>query len=275
MRYCWPLCEKVRWPVLANVAVVRAQLGALVVAEGQHQVPAVVLERTEALGQAEAAFARAVLGMRVADRDVGIGPVALGDEVDDAGDGVGAVQGRGAVGQQFDAVDGRDRNRIEVEAGGEAGERLAAELRQALAVQQDQGTGFAHVMDRNAREAEGAAADRCRFAGRALHRRHALHQVGHRGHARSADGLGGNDRDRQRALGRDPLDRGTGDLHALHGLRRRLLLLRRLLFLCQHRRGGDDQAEGHAAGKHQAQGLRQSFFFKHGCSYRMKMGTRR
>jgi hypothetical protein len=79
------------------------------VAEGQHHVPAVVLERTEALGQAEAAFAGAILGMRVADGDVGIGTVALGNEVDDAGDGVRAVQGRGAVGQQFDAVDGRDR----------------------------------------------------------------------------------------------------------------------------------------------------------------------
>jgi hypothetical protein len=81
-------------------------------------------------------------------------------------------------------------------------------------------------------------------------------------------------------FGRDPLDRRTGDLHALHGLRRlRLfglhLALQALLLLCQHRQGGGDQAERKAAGKHQAQGLRQSFFFKHWCSYRPKMGFRR
>ena len=39
------------------------------------------------------------------------------DEVDHAGDGVGAIQGRGAVRQHFDAFDGRQGDRIEVDGG--------------------------------------------------------------------------------------------------------------------------------------------------------------
>ncbi|KAG0751643.1 hypothetical protein G6F24_014148 [Rhizopus arrhizus] len=57
---------------------------------------------------------------------------AFGDDVDHAGDGVGAVDRRGAVGQHFNALDhrGRDGSQVGVAAGADA---------HALAVQQHQG----------------------------------------------------------------------------------------------------------------------------------------
>ncbi|KAG1533540.1 hypothetical protein G6F50_015843 [Rhizopus delemar] len=58
--------------------------------------------------------------------------VLAGDDVDHAGDGVGAVDRRGAVGQHFNALDhrGRDGSQVGVAAGADA---------HALAVQQHQG----------------------------------------------------------------------------------------------------------------------------------------
>src|SRR5690606_30542444 len=48
---------------------------------------------------------------------------AAGDDVDHAGDGVGAVDGRGAVLQHLDAVHQRQRDGVEVHRGAHAGAR--------------------------------------------------------------------------------------------------------------------------------------------------------
>src|SRR5690606_2006418 len=70
----------------------------------------------------------------LADVDLGFSAIEAlaGDDVDHAGDGVGTVDGRSAVLQHFDALDGRHRDlaQVLVAAGGGT---------QALAVHQHQG----------------------------------------------------------------------------------------------------------------------------------------
>ncbi len=75
----------------------------------------------------------AVLSDAVVRRHFEALEVVLEDEVDDAGDGVRTVHGRGAAGDDVDAVDQAGRDRADVDhAGGRGG-------RDALAVDQDQG----------------------------------------------------------------------------------------------------------------------------------------
>ena len=62
----------------------------------------------------------------------------FGDHVDDAGHGIGAIHGRGAVRQDFHAFDGGGGNRIDIDEHGLETGRRAIE-RQAAAVQQHQG----------------------------------------------------------------------------------------------------------------------------------------
>jgi hypothetical protein len=79
---------------------------------------------------------RNVVGEAVAQGGLGAVEVAAGDQVDDAGHGVRAVDRRGAVGDHLDAADRRGRDLVQVAQGLDD-----AVGRQAAAVQQQQG-GF-------------------------------------------------------------------------------------------------------------------------------------
>ena len=93
-------------------AVLGVQFFLLVVAVGQQHVEAVGIEVAEALRHREVgAPAAFFLRMRVGCFDVKGLLVLLQDEVDHAGDRVRAVQRRGAIGQDLDALDRGQRDR--------------------------------------------------------------------------------------------------------------------------------------------------------------------
>src|SRR3546814_4978455 len=73
--------------------------------------------------------------------------VALGDEVDDAGDRVGAIGGHRRAGQRVDALDQRERDVVEVDS--------AVDVRrsEAVAVQQDDVAGRAEAAKIDVRSA--------------------------------------------------------------------------------------------------------------------------
>ncbi|MNM72549.1 hypothetical protein D3C81_842460 [compost metagenome] len=200
---------------VGELAVDGSELVALVVAKGQHHVVAIFVQVAKALGGADAFLTRTVFGCGITDGHITDRRIVLGNEVDHAGDGIGTVQSGSAIGQQFHAFNCRDRDRVQVETGGETRQRLAAELGQAFTVQQDERTRLTHVMHGDTGEAEGAAANRGTFAGGALGGRELLDQIGDRGGARCADGFSGQDGDRQGAFGGDTFDRRAGDFNAL------------------------------------------------------------
>jgi hypothetical protein len=104
-------------PVLEKNAVLRGQDILLVVVDHAENIVA-VLSSLPKPSTVDAVFAAAlVLGRDHFGGDVGDVDRALGDEVDDAADGVRAVDGRGAVAQHFDAFQGGDGNDVEVDAG--------------------------------------------------------------------------------------------------------------------------------------------------------------
>ena len=78
----------------------------------------------------------------------------FGDHVDDAGDGVGAIHGRGAVREDFHALDGGGRNRVDVDEHGLEAGRRAIE-RQAAAIEQHQRALRAHAAQIGLRTAIG------------------------------------------------------------------------------------------------------------------------
>src|SRR5690606_9502242 len=102
-------------------------------------VEAVLGEVTEAGGDAGLALAVGIdaRGGVVGEADLRALEVALGDHVDHAGHRVGAVHGRGAVGQHFHAFDGGGGNRVDVDELGLETRRRAV-VRQATAIQQHQ-----------------------------------------------------------------------------------------------------------------------------------------
>ncbi|MFE0499815.1 hypothetical protein ACFW0P_03430 [Lysobacter soli] len=63
----------------------------------------------------------AALGQAVARGDFATLLLLLQDDVDDAGHGIGAVDGRRAAAHHFDAVDHRERNAVEVGQAAEVG----------------------------------------------------------------------------------------------------------------------------------------------------------
>ena len=160
---------------------------------------------------------------RAADFKAGV--VLAQDEIHDATDGVGAVDGRSAVFQDLDAVNGCKRDGVQVH-------RLAVQTvwRHAPTVEQDQGVLRAQATQGNARRAivgGSARVDRAVEKVTALVADHVvntgavggqgLHQLLGAGDAGSGDVFSANDLDRQRAFALDALDAGARDFNALLG----------------------------------------------------------
>src|SRR3546814_13910898 len=82
--------------------------------------------------------------------------VALGDEVDDAGDRVGAIGGHRRAGQRVDALDQRERDVVEVDS--------AVDVRrsEAVAVPQDDVAGRTEAAKIDVRSAAVTVVDRYR-----------------------------------------------------------------------------------------------------------------
>ena len=112
---------------------------ALVHVDAGIDVVAVFGQVTEATGDAGLGFAERIeaRGGVPGTADLQSLVTALGDDVDDAGHRVGAVHGRGAIGQHFHALDDRGRNGIDVDELGLEACRCAV-VRQAAAIQQHQ-----------------------------------------------------------------------------------------------------------------------------------------
>ena len=193
----------------------RTQLRAPVGAGGQHHVVAVGLEIAVALGHADVGLARTTARIRDARGADAVGGAAPGDEVDDAGDRIRAVQRRRAVGQHLDALDRRDRDAIEVDGVRRAGQRLPAERRQPPPVEQHQRAVLAEVVDRDAGESEALGTDRTRFDRRAHDGRQVLDEIGSRRVAAALDRLALDHLHRQRRLGIDAADRRARDLDTI------------------------------------------------------------
>ena len=134
-----------------------AQGALLVVVEHAEHADAVAPQVAPAARQVDALLVAAALAPGLVAL-VGEGAAldrALGDEVDDAADGVGAVDGRGAVAQHLDPFQRRHRDDVQVDRVGEVGV-----VGQAPAVQQHQGLVAAQAAQVGHGAPAGAGADR-------------------------------------------------------------------------------------------------------------------
>ena len=157
-------------------------------------------------------LAVAVLRQAVVDVDFEPLVVVAQDEVDDAGDCIGAVDGRGAARQHIDPFDQRHRHRADVDRGGAVQATDVA----AAVDQHERSFGPESAQAENARAVAEARTDGLLGRHRLQQRRNVVDHVRHRELARCAD-LGGGDRfDRQRmgVIARDP---GTRDDDFLDG----------------------------------------------------------
>jgi hypothetical protein len=205
-----------------EVAVAALQRLVLAISERAHDVEAVAVQVAEAAGAGEAVdVAAARLGLVHERLQVHAGEVLARDEVDHAAHRVRAVDRRGAVLQHLDALDGGERDLVQVD-----GAAVQAMRGDAPAVQQHEGRirslaaqvgrARAVVAARRARDHVGVArevVEAVRVGGE-LH-----HQLLGRLDARALDVLARDDLDGQRALGLDALDVAARDLDALAGLR--------------------------------------------------------
>ncbi|MNI49328.1 hypothetical protein D3C73_1039310 [compost metagenome] len=226
-------------------------VGAEAAVLGQHRLLVTVLctqgQRATVIGHAVdevVGFLVAVALAVLAAVDAGFQAIEVlaGDDVDHAGNGIGAVDGRCAVGQHFHALDdrGRDRRQIGVATGADA---------HALAVQQHQGALRAEVAQVNvlaadffARRQGIGAADRRRTGGRQV-----LHDVGNAGEALLFN-VGALQRDHRLCGFHARLaDARTGDRNAVQvGRAAGSCVLRRSEGRCQGKRNaGRQQAEPH------------------------------
>ena len=227
------LCGRVQARITERAVLAdRAEAGARVVRAGAAGagVPAVTGKHRLLLGilgrQGDAtALALGTQGERIlggvavafavlADIDLGLGAVKAlaGDHVDHAGDGIGTVDGRSAVLEDLDALDGRHRDlaQVLVAAGGGA---------QALAVHQHQGavgTQVAQVdvvtTDVLARGQRIGTRDRRRAGSGEV-----LQHVGDRGEALLFQRFAGHGQDRLLGFHVSPADARTGDFQAIQG----------------------------------------------------------
>ena len=205
-------------------AVVGVEVLLLVVVEHAEDVEAVFFQIAVApTGAHVLGRAATAVGRRFAAQGQGaIGKGFLGDEVDHTADGVGAVQGRGAVAQHFHALDGGKRDHVQVHrAAGRVGPRQGI-VGQASTVEQHQRlvrADAAHVGKRRTAsgraDGAGAVVDR-------LTASDALDQFGSGGHALFAQLVSLEDGDRHRRFRIDPANRRTGhfDPLQLRGRRR-------------------------------------------------------
>ena len=198
-------------------AVLRGQYILLVVINHAENIVAVRIELAEARRQVDAVFASPlVLGRDDFGGNVGDIDRALGDEVDDAADGVRAVDGRGAVAQHFDALQRGDGNDVQVDAG-----TVIRMVGDAPAIEQHQGLVAAQA----AQVGAGLAA-RGQAAGIAADGIAAAHAGGIRGdlaehflgcgQALFGEILGLEDGQGRRRFRHEALDGRAGDFDALH-----------------------------------------------------------
>jgi hypothetical protein len=109
------------------------------IVEAGHDVPAAAAE-AGAAGQRQPALLAVVLpGYAARNRRPDALQVVLEDDVDDPGDGVRTVGGRGAAGDHLDAIDEQGGNDLEVDRAGGRRRHVAA------AVNQDQGAALAQT----------------------------------------------------------------------------------------------------------------------------------
>jgi len=237
----------------ADVAadLVAAEDDAARVVRGAHQQAA-------ALG-AGAEQQRGLLGVAAAHRRVAAAVAHLAtlevlaqDDVDHAADGVGAVQRRGAVGQDLDPFHRRQRDGVEVGRG--AGARR---VRRAAAVDQHQGAVGADAAHVHLRHRLGAAA-RARAEAAERGEGAVAQQLGHRDVAAGVDRGAVDHGDRDRALDVGALEARAGDGDPVQGL-----CLAGGAFLC------GDAAGGQGAGDAQRQRRQPrcgAWMVFHGCS---------
>ena len=194
-----------------KVAVRLAQLRALAPTHAAEDVEAVVVDTAVAAGKgAEDHFAALESRLRCLQVVFDALKLPAGAEIDDPRDGVGTVNGRGAVGQDVHGLDQRRGDAVEVH--GLASPRFLGE---PLAVEQDQ-RALAAQGPQAVEIEEALVAHRSRVGSelRRLDRRHRIqHLVGAGGRA-NHDIVLGQGRDHLRALLRPPDDR-TGDQHLL------------------------------------------------------------
>ncbi len=137
--------------------------------------------------------------------------VVVHDEVDHAGHGVRAVDGRCAAGQDFDALDQRGRDLVQVGRGVAWGA-----CRQAAAVDQHQGAAGAEVTQVDGRGAGGAVRDLAALVGERLGQ--VVDQAFDGTHAFELDVLGADHGHRAHAFQVGGRDARTGHLDALQRL---------------------------------------------------------
>jgi len=165
-------------------------------------------EIAEAAGSGDALLIAAdVLGRRVLGGDIEAPVVFAQDEIDDAADGVAAVDRRRPVLEHLDPIDRREGNRIEILTA-----RREGMVSYAAAVDQHDGELKAESPQRPAREAEAiaatAAAETLRHIERAIARRcgDAVDQLGSGLEVRALDLVTRDDLDRQAGLALDSRD---------------------------------------------------------------------
>ncbi|MNM15101.1 hypothetical protein D3C81_253240 [compost metagenome] len=240
---------------LGEVAVLRGQHLLLVVVDDAENIVAVGVELAEARRQIDAVFAAAlVFGRDDFGRDVGDIDRALGDEVDDAADGVRAVDGRGAVAQHFDTFQGGNRDDVQVDAGAVirmVGDAPAIEQHQRLVAAQAAQVG-AGLAARG--QAAGVAAHGIAAAHAGRIRGNLAEDFLRRGQALLGEILGLEDGKGRGGFRDEALDGRTGDFNALHASGVAAVL-------CQC--GLAEKTGGKPAGADQTDGAGQAYFSNH------------
>ena len=147
--------------IARRVAVGEREAVRLVVARGSRHVEAIGVQIAEAAEHAElgrAGAAAAIDRAAVAAVELQALEVVLRDDVDHAGDSVRAVLRHGAGLHDFDAVDGVQRQRVQVEERVDA-VREERERRNALSIHQHQRVFFAEAAQGDTRSACGEVAE--------------------------------------------------------------------------------------------------------------------
>ncbi|KAF1066273.1 MAG: hypothetical protein GAK45_01977 [Pseudomonas citronellolis] len=177
--------------ILGLAALVLVEPVALVALEAEEQVEAVLIQAADAtehigvvlLGAALAGETGAATGFQAL-------VVLAGDQVDDPGNGVGAVDRRGAVLEYFDAIQRFDRQCIDVDEGvGQLAFRKDV-VGHPPPIEQDQGIAQAQAAQRDAIGARRPARVAVAVEGVAGIRRDRAEHLGHRGLAHPRQGFG-------------------------------------------------------------------------------------
>ncbi len=200
---------------LAVLAIADLDRVGLADVQAEEGIPAVSGQIAGAGGQGRLLrVAIAVTGQAIGATQDGALEVAAQDDVDHAGDGIGAIDCRGAVLEHFHALDGIERN------GAQVGEDLLAVVGQAVgghaaAVQQDQGRARAQAAQRNAGATTGKAVAEGLGDGAGAISGQGLQVFGNRGLAGAVDFLAGYYLHRRRRFSVGARNVRTGDRDAV------------------------------------------------------------